>query len=234
MSFNVAFATPTYSQDPYDGYLTSLATTQEVLRLIGIESRRLTLRGNCYVELARNVLVAAFLETPCTHLFCLDDDLEWDAAAVPRMLARDVDIIGGLYPFKIDEESYPAGFVMSSDGYHLGRDGMLEMVMLPGGFLCIKREAILRMIEAYPETRFVGKGLGDREAEMWGLFSCDIEDGKWWGEDVQFCKRWRAIGGQLWAEPDIDFGHCGKKVWRGNWHRFRMKQAAETALRAAE
>jgi hypothetical protein len=37
-------------------------------------------------------------------------------------------------------------------------------------------------------------------------------DGTRWGGDIAFCRRWRAMGGQLFADVDLRLGHTGEMV----------------------
>ena len=55
---------------------------------------------NSLVSVARNQLAADFLESDCTHLLFIDSDIGFKAEHVAQLLARDCDLIGGLYPYK--------------------------------------------------------------------------------------------------------------------------------------
>ena len=46
------------------------------------------------------------------------------------------------------------------------------------------------------------------------------EFGKFWGEDMDFCNRWRAIGGRIWLDTNIKFQHAGRKTWEANYLDF--------------
>ena len=227
----VVFATPCYDGKVHTGYLESMIRTVTELERRGISHTHLIVNGICHVEHARNLLAQRFLDTLGTHLFFIDSDLSWQADAVYRMLNRDLDIIVGLYPLKQAAEEYPADFSVSGERRLvgiIGRDGqsLPRLIFAPTGFMCIRRNVLCRMIAAYPETKFREQTVTGETVDLHCLFSCECEDGVWYGEDVYFCKRWRAIGGEIYLEPNIDFTHCGTRHFWGNWHKFALRQMA--------
>ena len=46
-----------------------------------------------------------------------------------------------------------------------------------------------------------------------GLFLETIKDGRRWAEDYAFCRRWRALGGKIWIDPEARMLHAGRKEW---------------------
>ena len=77
----------------------------------------------------------------------------------------------------------------------------------------MKRTALARFLP------HVGQYEHSREASGavindFNLFRVGVEpDGTWYGEDVYFCKAWRAMGGEIWIDPYIEFSHAGRKKW---------------------
>lgn len=56
--------------------------------------------------------------------------------------------------------------------------------------------------------------------------------GQFWGEDYWFTERFRAMGGQIWVDPDIQFTHRGSKAWSstfGDSVRATMARQKEAA-----
>jgi hypothetical protein len=53
---------------------------------------------------------------------------------------------------------------------------------------------------------------------------CKKDSGVREGEDTACCHKWAEIGGTLWCEPRISFGHIGVKEFSGNFHEFLLKQ----------
>ena len=42
------------------------------------------------------------------------------------------------------------------------------------------------------------------------------ENGDLLSEDWGFCRRWRQIGGKVWADPSIKLVHYGEHAYRGD------------------
>jgi hypothetical protein len=50
-----------------------------------------------------------------------------------------------------------------------------------------------------------------------GFFEPYKVDGRKLSEDYSFCQRWRDIGGQVWADPNIRMAHVGTKTFDGHF-----------------
>ena len=95
----VMLAVPTY--DKPDTSLTfALARSRQALSEAGIQSALLILEGNCHVDDARNSIVRDFLESDCTELVFLDADVTFEPKDLVQLCGRDVDIVGGVYPYR--------------------------------------------------------------------------------------------------------------------------------------
>lgn len=221
-------ATPTHSGDVVHEYVKSLLASLDDLRGRGVTADVHFLPGNCYIALARDQLAADFLASDCTDLVFIDADVGWQADGIARLLRWDREIVGGLYPFKIDHESYPARVLTQADGRPVvdALTGLIECDGLPTGFLRIRRDVIQRMADHYSEAR----SFADRRANVPDgqhiveLFPTEILHRAWWGEDYRFCHMARALGIRIWCEPRLTLTHVGRRAWRGNYHEFMCRQ----------
>lgn len=225
----ILFATPTFDGKVCTQYLRSMLTTFSLCNMIEgpdgarIQASHAAHAGDVYVGRARNALATnTFLKSDCTHLFFIDADMGWDPQGVIKMIFRDVDMIAGVYPMKAENENYPVHLKPGPDDKAIIRNGLVEALRVPTGFLCIKRNVIERMIEAYPESKYIGSGQeSGQNEECHELFPCGVTDKTWWGEDYDFSNLWRKIGGSMWIEPDIDFCHVGRpRIFAGNFHEY--------------
>jgi len=173
--------------------------------------------GNCYVEQARNYLIREFLKSDCTDMLFIDADVAWDASKVPQILSYDKDIVAGIYPYKSNELNFPAIWKnpVRWDG------DLLEMQGVPTGFLRIRRNVLEKFIEKFPErlTRQLNPD-GSVKDEYYHIFRCFQRGEMWFGEDYNFCYEWAEMGGSLWAMPDVQFLHTGRKCFEGNYLAF--------------
>jgi hypothetical protein len=206
----VFLATPTYSGTLTVEYVGALLANAADLTGRGIVPDIHFRPGLCYIGLARNEIVTAFMETGIEDLVFLDDDVGFPADGVWKLLEHDRDVVAGVYPLKREGELYP---VKLKEGATRDNAGMIECDGLPTGFMRIKREVLARMIEAMPERAFVDRLT---KATHYNLFSCEQVGDTWWGEDYRFCQLAREVGARLWCIPDMDFRHVGRNVWSGN------------------
>lgn len=185
--------------------------------------------SNTYVQIARNILVWEFLKSDSEILFFLDDDVSWNPEDVLIFLEnKNDDIVAGIYTHKNDKENYPV--VIKTDDKFLPltrKDGLIHGLMIPFGFVRIRRNAIESMVNKYPELKYYETSDGDTK-EYYDLFPQGLEDGRWWGEDFAFCRLWNKIGGEIFIVPNIvlkhHYGDNFEKYAIGNYHEFLLRQ----------
>jgi hypothetical protein len=216
------------------------------LQLLGYES--LITRG-------RNTLVAMFLDHPAaTHLMFIDADIAFDPLEIERMLALNEDVVAGMYPLKIldwDEqallrarrgeslETAALRYVGVACNDAEPHNGFVTAEFAGTGFMLIRRAAIERMIEAYPETHYVAAHNfthAPQSRNFYALFDCMIEPetGHYLSEDYAFCRRWRAIGGKVWLNTMSRLTHIGTHEFLGDpARRPGMSEASRSLLPAA-
>ena len=90
------------------------------------------------------------------------------------------------------------------------------------GFLLIQRGVLLRLCEAHPELRYrMVQRRADIDREVpyqYSLFECmiDTRTGEYLSEDYAFCRRWLALGGEIWMDVKSRLTHYGANPFRGN------------------
>jgi hypothetical protein len=209
------------------------------------------LHGNdALISRGRSTLLAAFLDfKPATHLLFIDADIGFDPEQVARLLAFDRDFVAALYPLKmldwqgLPPGSRPAGANPLEPALHYcatlceGADRVVERgfataLYAGGGFQLIKRGALERMTEAYPELRYKSihahryetdpdgnrSMRTDESANQYALFDSLIEPetGVYLSEDYAFCWRWRRLGGQIWVDLESKLLHVGPFPFQGD------------------
>ncbi len=217
----VAIATPCYGGMVTASYCSSLTSTFRLLDKRGISSAWYITTSESLIQRARNRITAQFLANPDnTHIIWIDADIGFDPHDIIRLLAHNVPVIGGIYPKKTIPVEFPFHPVMDANG-NARRDGVtgrIEIAHAPTGFLCVKREVFEAMLAHYPESKITGmQGISD-EVLPWlaDYFWTGIEDGIHWSEDYGFCRRWRAMGGEVWMDPHINLTHSGMHEFKGD------------------
>ena len=227
----VFFASPIFSLDgPYkDRFRECLRQSCALLEANGIDSTINIEVGCIYIEVARNKLVRNFLaQEEYTDFVFLDYDLTWKPEDLLRLLSVDVDIVGGVYPFKIPVESYPARLrTESGTTAVLTEQGLIDAWLVPTGFMRIRRQAFEAIHRYYGESLIIDEyDMNDRFSQRYfNFFNTEKIGRKFWGEDWNFCRKWTMEMEQhLWVMPDIDIIHwAGDKPHHGNYHNWLLK-----------
>lgn len=170
------------------------------------------------VQRARNDIVQLALELKVDDLVFIDADVDWKPKDFFKLLDYDVDVVGGVYRKKGDEEQYPVK--LKKGGYQIGDNGLVEVDGLPMGFTRITRRA-LEII--WNESREYREPHKEKPIRM--VFDINInEDGYLVSEDISFCVKWKGLGGKLYLDSSIDLAHVGTKRWIGNFSNWIQKQ----------
>lgn len=238
-TLHMVVATPCYGGVVTQRYMQSvcglmLAATHDnitvTLELLGNDSM---------ITRARNSLVATALDnTDATHLMFIDADIGFSPTQIGRMLRFDRDVVAGMYPLKIvhyDEgvlERVAAGEALETAQIrYVGAPyaecerrqeaGFVTAEFAGTGFMLIKRAALEKMIQAYPELRY--RAVHDRarprmSENQYALFEgmIDPDNGDYLSEDYAFCRRWRAIGGEVWLDTRSKLMHVGPREFAGD------------------
>ena len=232
---------PCYDMAVTEPFFMSMIKTVMGFKEIGLKFAISTITDSL-INRARNQLVAKFLANPeFTHFMFIDVDLAFVPDDILKLLWHDKDIITGAYPIKeinwnkvkdnvnkgmaaelIAKNS--TRFVVnpvSHDKNTIRVDkGALEIYDAGTGFMLIKREAFIRLIEAYPELKYnddTGILKGEERNWSYAFFNSyvDEETGRFLSEDYGFGRYWQKIGGEVWVDPAIELTHLGRFPYQG-------------------
>ena len=189
---SLLIATPLYNGTT--SYLYTLGAL-ETQRLLKVEVEHVFITG-CYIAMNRERLTRFFIEKEhCTHLLFIDSDIGFTANDVFNLLHADLDMISGIYTRRQTKKDVPIE-PMSGNSIVLN-SGVIECVAVPSGFLLLKRHVLEKMYDEYSPPYHNG---------LW-------EHGLDIGEDLAFCRRWRAVGGKIHAHTGVIVKHIGEHVF---------------------
>ena len=174
------------------------------------------------------------------YFFILDEDISFPPEAIDMMIGADRPIIGASYSYKTDRG--PKGNMPVSKFLHGERvrpDGTIKIKRLNGGFIFIRKDALLKMIESYPELRW--ERSQEREGddidikESWALWLSYIQRDfgilDYVSEDYAFCERVRKIGYDIWCHTKIPLLHWeGPVAYAINWQRMIHKEKPDRPI----
>lgn len=251
----VMLATPCYGGLVHHGYMQSVCRLMECGAREGFRLEVVLLGNDALITRSRSVLVARFLDMPlATHLLFVDADIVFEPEALLRLLRFDQDFSASFYPLKaVDWDAIPRRVV---DGEPLRAAGLTYVGTLLDeperrvqgsfatakyagtGFQLIKRQVFERLIRTHPELQFRNvhtlAGQKPHSDHLYALFECmiDPETGEYLSEDYAFCRRWRAIGGEIWLDLESRLTHVGPDRFNGDTssrYSSLQKAAHETA-----
>lgn len=236
----IIVATPCFAGQVTHSYMMSvLQLTQRAASGAEFDVDVFVLGGDSLISRARSVLVSHFLDNSrATHLLFVDADIAFDPDQFLRLLRFDKDFVAGMYPLKQinwhDLQGHAAGgealqsaglsYVgkINPDGERRVEDGFATGQYAGTGFQLLKRSVFERMIAAYPELKFKSiQALSNErppQENLSALFDCmiDADNGTYLSEDFSFCRRWQAIGGEIWLDLHSKLTHAGTQYFAGD------------------
>lgn len=228
-------STPCYGGLCLEPYLTSILRLQILLIREGIHLMIDTTENESLVHRARNVSVGRFMQkTDCDYFMFIDADIHFDPESVVRLIKSGHDISVACYPKKTVMWEQAERLVKAGDNrdpakmasslvVNFGaanrpiKEGFIEILDGPTGFMMIKREVFERMEKQYPELMCKNDHQNRDFEDYCAVFDCmiDPESKRYLSEDYAFCRRWQQMGGKIWADINTSLGHVGNLPFSG-------------------
>jgi hypothetical protein len=116
-------------------------------------------------------------------------------------------------------------FVVNLDPTNLEvNQGLLQVKHLGTGFMMIKRNALEKMCDAFPELKYdddINCLQGTENDHLYAFFNCEIHKlsakKHYLSEDYLFCKRWTDLGNKIYADITVPLTHTGTHSFAGNF-----------------
>lgn len=232
-------AVPCYGGNLTLHFVGSLLALKDACRERGIGLHVEMMGGEALITRGRARLAAQFLAHPeATHILYIDADIGFAPEAVFRLLDAQKDVIAAVCPLKsIDWEKvraaakagvadlqaaaigYVVRFLPTPNNSVEVENGYAQVAYGGTGFLMISRSAMQRLCDAHPELRANMRDMGDKligEAVMVFDTMIEPETGAYLSEDYAFCRRWRELGGEIWADFTPRLTHVGHTAYTGS------------------
>jgi hypothetical protein len=207
---------PCYGGNVSEPTMTSLLRFILMAQQVGLNWSLDTMVNESLVTRARNNLMAKMMtNTSATHFMFIDADIRFQPESILQMMACDKDVIGGLYPKK----ALPVNYVINLKRETKVQGDIFTVDTMGTGFLMFKRHVYEQLCKAHPETKYVDDvGLGKQfEPTMFSIFDVAIDEkGHYLSEDWLFCRRWSALGGEIWAHGKVLLNHIGHYEFVGD------------------
>lgn len=253
-SWHPFFALPCYDMAITEPFFMSVIQTTVAFKDLGMNFSISTM-ADSLISRARNQLAAKFLANPdYTHLLFIDSDIGFKYEDLLKMLWHDKGVMTGAYPIKeinwnqvqenVKQGIEPSKLLENSIRFVVNpvangeniiqvENGALRIYDAGTGFMLIKREVFLELIEAYPELKYNDDtGVLNEEERNWSyaFFNSYVDEdtGRFLSEDYGFCRYLQRIGGEIWVDPSIELSHLGRMKYSGKMIDYISKIATFT------
>jgi len=235
---HIFLATPCYGGQVGIHYLQSVIALQGACEARGVGLTVELLENDALITRARARLAHRFLARPeATHLFFVDADIGFAPEAALRLLDAGKDLAGGAYPLKgldwgkvraaalagaadlmAKSVGYVIRFIPTPDNSVEVDGGFARVAYVGTGFLMVRRPVLEALAQAHPELTADLSDLEPGGARASMLFDTLIEPetGQHLSEDYAFCRRWRDLGGEIWADVESRLTHVGHAAYAGS------------------
>lgn len=235
----ICILTPCYGGNCSVQYMTSLIKTIQVLNNMNIKFMVEFTQNESLISRARNNLIAkAMTNKESTHFMFIDSDISWNPIEIIKLIIRDKDLVGGIYPLKtlnfdnikniknienksisdIKKELIKFNYNTINNANAEIKNSCLEVKHIATGFMLIKRNVIEKLQQAYPSTKYIddiGFLNKTEEENAFALFDTSVEYDHYLSEDWLFCERWKSIGGKVYCDITISLSHSGSYSFEG-------------------
>lgn len=209
--------------------MTSFLRFTLLAQQVGLNWSLDTMVNESLIPRGRNNLMAKMMTNKAaTHFMFIDADIRFQPESIMQMIAYDKEVIGGLYPKK----ALPINYVINLKPQVTVQGDIYTVDTMGTGFLLFKRQVYEKLIQAHPETKYVDDiGLGKQyEPMMYAIFDCVIDHrGHYLSEDWTFCRRWQALGGEIWAHSKTLLNHVGHYEFQGDISKLDISTMAQQA-----
>ena len=227
-----------YRQQALAQYASSLVVTIMALERLGIEYDYWPGRSDFHVERSINDALSKFANDPeATDFLNIDSDHSWSADAVIRLLLHPELVVAASYKMTNAWDSYTGVIVRDEDGDVRGKwdeqdktARLLAADRIPAGFMRLKKEVLQKYIEAHPDDYWMD---GDRK--VYRFFWNEVKDHVFTGMDFCFSDKLKALGYDLWIDPNLKINHWGVTKFEGHLDQYlRNEKAFDEIKRAAD
>lgn len=236
---SIYLATPCYGGQCYISFVAGVLELQRACAARSVGLHVDLGGGDALITRARAVMAAKFLASDATHLLFIDADIGFTADQVFRLIEADRDLIGGVYPLKRvdwdkarqaaldglkDIQAASVGYVVrfipsETHSVELDDDGFGPVAYVGTGIMLVKRHVMQTVVDAHPEKVVRMRDMaGGGPGQVTMIFDTLVEPetGELLSEDYAFCRRWRDLGGQIFADFHSRFTHSGHTTYSGS------------------
>lgn len=214
---NVMIGTPCYDGRLDVWYTNSLVNTIKMASKFEVNIIPIWVSFDALIQRARNDTIQLAHDMQVDDLIWIDSDIEWQPEWVFRLLNHDVDVVGGTYPKKSDEEIY-----VLRQLHRRPTDPVTKLTEVDGlgtGFARLSKNAIQYLWDNTP--KYIDPK-DNKERRM--IFDVILKDGDLVSEDIFMFMKLQEGGFKIYLDTTICCNHSGPKKFIGNFAKWYNKQ----------
>lgn len=215
---------PAYGQMMTAQTASSLLSTQRLLIQNNLDGGFGTLSYPDIVEIRNIALSLWYDRIQTSHMLFYDADMSNSSDLIMDMIRFNRPLVGALCPKKKLPIEF-AGRAQMGDVPVV--DGFMKVAGIGGAIMLISREVVTAMLAREPELsdtvtvkNHAAKGIleGQGVTRLIKAFNKVSIDGEEFSEDLSFCHRWTACGGEIWANIMHPVTHVGMYEYQGRYY----------------
>jgi len=209
MKPKLLIGTPAYGCMIHIDYFNSMTALLRGGINAGIETDFCTIGNSSLVPKARNEIISYFYYEDYTHLIFVDADMGIPNDCVPKLLRRNVDIVGVPVPLKgYDENGNP---LLNVGELTLVGDGLATTTHIGTAVFMLSKKAVVALCdssEKYENDPRYTRG-NTLITRCFDAFKIGVFDGVYLPEDYSTCRRLRDLGFEVYVDLTIPVKHNG-------------------------
>ncbi len=208
----VMIATPSLTGELDVYYVNSLVETVKLACARDIMVAPIFVPQNSLIQSARNEMLSMAYESQVDDMVWIDGDIAWKPEWFFKLLEYPVDVVGGTYRRKQEEESY----VCTAKPWMLKKDhlGLMQVEALGTGFMRFSAKTI-KWLWDNSAPYHVGSEPTAREMRWVFDVGPRAMDGELVSEDVRVCFKLRDGGFAINCDPEMTCDHVGRCRFMG-------------------
>jgi hypothetical protein len=207
----VLIATPSYDGHVTVWYVNSLVQTIKDMESRGINVHPIFMSYDALIQRSRNDLVAIAVLNNFDDLIFIDSDIDWEPTWVNTLLKYKVDVVGGTYRKKTDDQEEYVCKSLKIPADVDTKTGLMKVQGLGCGFLRLSARALNYLWETSEPYK---DGLG-KESRM--VFEVKVINGQLVSEDILMCHKLTQGGFEIYLDPRMCCNHSGHKRFIGSF-----------------
>ncbi len=224
------------------GHAESCEALFRLLDKLGVRWQKSRLGNESCIVRGRNTLAAEFMMSGLGFLFTPDADIGFDPRVVVKKMSLNLNFVAGCVPVKgvffenavkyvqllrdagqldsltperLEHAALQYVFTPVTGREPLRRGPATEVELIGNAFTLVKRNVFDQMIAGLTVAKLTNPLFAELLPWYWNFYENSWPGGDFQTEDYTMCRRWRALGGAVYAYAEARLTHTGMWNFKG-------------------